>query len=285
VAQLAIASLLSGGAYALIGVCVVLLYRMLGVLNFAQAVIGAHGAYAGIVLYGLVGSYPLAALAAALVGALAGLAAGAVLTHWFAEAGQQARASVTIALFIALLAIGFRLFGSSPRVVPLLLPELGLRLGGVVLPAATLAIITGAISLAVGMELVLRRTRLGLRLRAIAERPTSAELLGVPVRRLALGVWALTGAITALAVLLIAPTRASDFLSLSLLILPSLAAALVGLFRNTAATVAGGLGIGLLEGVASSFPAISFFRELIPLAVIMAVLLWSQRAEVWDAAR
>lgn len=283
--QLALASLISGGAYALIGVCIVLLYRMLGVLNLAQTVIGAHGAYVGILVYGSTTAYPAATAAAALAGALVGALVGAVMVRWFAEASIQTRAAVTIALFIALLAMGFRLFGSSPRIVPQLLPGVGLRLGGVVVPAATLAMLLGAAGMALGLELFLRRTRAGLRLRAIAERPTTAELLAVPVRRLSLGVWALTGAATALAVLLIAPTRASDFLSLSLLILPALAAALVGLFRNTAATVAGGLGIGLLEGVASAFPAVSFFREIIPLAVIVVVLLWSQRTEVWDAAR
>jgi branched-chain amino acid transport system permease protein len=283
--QLAIASLIAGGAYALIGVCVVLLYRMLGVLNMAQAVIGAHGAYVGILVYGISAAYPAAAFGAALGGALLGALVGLVMVRWFAEAGVQTRAAVTIALFIALLAIGFRLFGSSPRIVPQLLPGVGVRLSGVVVPAATIAMLLGAAGLALGLELLLRRTRVGLQLRAIAERPTTAELLAVPVRRLALGVWAITGGATALALLLIAPTRASDFLSLSLLILPALAAALVGLFRNTAATVAGGLGIGLLEGVASAFPTVSFFRELIPLAVIVAVLLWSQRTEVWDAAR
>ena len=41
------------------------------------------------------------------------------------------------------------------------------------------------------------RSRLGVRLRAISGRPVTAEMLGVPVTALAVGVWAVVGAVTA----------------------------------------------------------------------------------------
>ena len=67
--QSAVAGLISGGAYALLGVCIVLLYRMVGVLNIAQAAIGCLGAYTMLVLYGF--GWPL------LVGVLVGM----LVTH------------------------------------------------------------------------------------------------------------------------------------------------------------------------------------------------------------
>ena len=70
-----------------------------------------------------------------------------------------------------------------------------------------LAVITVllAILFTVVPVILLRRTRVGLLLRALAERPTTAELIGVRVPRLAVLVWAITGAATALAIMIIAP--------------------------------------------------------------------------------
>ena len=48
--QYAISGLVYGGAYAILGVCLVVMIRMVRVLNFAQAAIGAFGAYVAVEL-------------------------------------------------------------------------------------------------------------------------------------------------------------------------------------------------------------------------------------------
>lgn len=283
--QSAIAGLVSGGAYAALGVCVVVMQRMVGVLNFAQAAIGAFGAFVVFVLYGDGIAYAPAALAG--TAAAAGIAAllGLAMSTWFSEAGPRVRSTVAVAMLITLLASGFRAFGDSPRTVPEVLPGVTFTVAGVVITAASVAAIAGSVTIAVALWLFLSRTRTGVRLRALSERPTSAELLGIPARRLTVGVWAASGAVSALAILVIAPSRGGDFLSLSMLIVPALAAALIGLFRSLGATVAGGIGIGLLEGLATQSASIGPYRHALPLLVILAILLWSQRSQVWDAAR
>lgn len=283
--QSAIAGLVSGGAYAALGVCVVVMQRMVGVLNFAQAAIGAFGAFVVFVLYGDGIAYAPAALAG--TAAAAGIAAllGLAMSTWFSEAGPRVRSTVAVAMLITLLASGFRAFGDSPRTVPEVLPGVTFTVAGVVITAASVAAIAGSAGIALALWLFLSRARTGVRLRALSERPTSAELLGIPARRLTVGVWAATGAVSSLAILVIAPSRGGDFLSLSMLIVPALAAALIGLFRSLGATVAGGIGIGLLEGLATQFSSIGPYRHALPLLVILAILLWSQRSQVWDAAR
>ncbi len=283
--QSAVAGLVSGGAYAALGVCVVVMYRVVGVLNFAQAGIGAFGAFVTFLAHGRGLPYVPALFAGALAGAAVAAAAGAVMAIWFAEASPQVRSTVSIAMLIAILATGFRLFGDSPRALPELFPGVTIVLGGVVVTMAGLASILGALTVAVLVTAFLRRTRTGVLLRALSERPTTAELLGVPARPLAVGVWAVGGAISAAAVVLIAPSRSADFLTLSLLIIPALAAALIGLARGLGAAVAGGVSIGVLEGLATNFSQISQYRQSLSFVVIMVVLLWGERHEVWDAAR
>ena len=88
-----------------------------------------------------------------------------------------------------------------------------------------------------------------------------------------------------IAVVLAAPTRVSSFLSLTLLLIPALAAALFGLYRSFGLALFGGLLIGLLEGAATLSSATAPFRYTLPFLAIALVLGWTQRKERWDAAR
>jgi branched-chain amino acid transport system permease protein len=142
-----------------------------------------------------------------------------------------------------------------------------------------------AVAIAVAARVVLRKSRVGIRLRAIADRPIAAELLGVPVKPLAVGVWVVTGVIVSSAIAIVAPTQTSDAVSLSLLVIPGSAAALIGGFRSLELALAGGLLLGALQGATAQFAALVLARDWIPLVLIVVFLLWNQRREVWDAAR
>lgn len=280
-----ISGLISGSAYAILAVCVVMLYRLVGVVNIGLAAIGALGAY---VCYSAVGSgLPLGA--AVLAGlAVAGAAAGFsgwVLARWFGQPSETVRAVVSVVILIVILTIGFRLFGDSPRVMPSLLPEASFVLGGVRVSLATAIALALAVAVAVGLTLLLRRTRLGTRLEAMAERPTAVQLLGVNTRLLAMGAWAATGMIATLAMLLIAPTRNPTFETMSFLIVPALAAALVGAFSNVWVAAAGGLAIGAIEGAGARIDWLASYRGALPFAIVIVALIWLRRREVWDAAR
>lgn len=280
-----ISGLISGSAYAILAVCVVMLYRLVGVVNIGLAAIGALGAY---VCYSAVGSgLPLGA--AVLAGlAVAGAAAGFsgwVLARWFGQPSETVRAVVSVVILIVILTIGFRLFGDSPRVMPSLLPEASFVLGGVRVSLATAIALALAVAVAVGLTLLLKRTRLGTRLEAMAERPTAVQLLGVNTRLLAMGAWAATGMIATLAMLLIAPTRNPTFETMSFLIVPALAAALVGAFSNVWVAAAGGLAIGAIEGAGARIDWLASYRGALPFAIVIVALIWLRRREVWDAAR
>lgn len=279
------AGLLAGGAYAMVGVCVVLLYQMTGVLNVAQAAIGAFGTMVMLQLleqgWGFAIALPTGVLTAAALAALLGWA----IARFYADSTAQVRTIVTVAVLVGLLAIGFRLFGNDPRTVPSLVPGAGFRLVDVVVSGNALIALVLAAAIAVGAGLLLNRSRLGVRLRAISERPVTAEMLGVSVTALAVGVWAVMGAVTAVAVTAVAPTRPSNFLSLSLLVMPAMAAALLGGLRHLGGAAVGGVLIGVIEGAGTSLRQFSEYRQVLPFLVVVAALLWLQRREVWDATR
>jgi branched-chain amino acid transport system permease protein len=285
VLQAIVSGLVSGGVYAVLGICVVILYQTVGVLNFAQAAVGGFGTFVTVVV--AEGSTPLviAVVAGVAVGIALGLVNGLVMVHWFAESSAEVRSTVAIGVLVTVTTAGFRIFGDSPRQVPDISPNVSLDVGGVTVTGGGLTAIVGALVVAGAVSRALRRTDVGIRLRALAERPRTAELLGVPASRMAVAVWALMGGLSVLAVLVVAPARTPDLLTLTLLVVPAMAAGLMASFASLWGTVAAGLALGLLQGACGDISAVAPYRDALPFLVIVLALTWSQRGKAWDEAR
>jgi branched-chain amino acid transport system permease protein len=281
----AVAGIGQAGVYAAIAVCLTLMARLVRVVNFAQVIIGGMSAYCASVLHAHGLPYAAGALAGLLIAAALSAALGWGMARWFAEAGTDRRSAVTIVAFVLLLSVSYLLFGSYPRQFPSLLPGSAFRVGGVEVTGAAIAVVAVAIAVASASKAVLGHTRLGLRLRALSERPVTAELAGIRSTPLTIGVWVATSLTVAVVVLLAAPTTVNDQASLGLLVVPGCAAALVGAFRSLGLALLGGLALGVGEGMLAQTTAVGHYRDLVPFGVILAVLIWSQRKEVWDEAR
>lgn len=282
----AVAGITAGGAYALLGVCAVFTYRLVAVVNFVGAAIGTAGAFTFSILTEEGISVWPSAIAGVSVGASLGVLVGAIMTYWFADKPASTKAAVAVALLVGLVAIGLRATGGQhPHQFPELVAGSAFRLADVEVTNAAVATLLLALAFTLAANAFLNHSYAGLQLRALSERPMAAELIGVPVHALSMWIWAVGGAATAFALILIAPQRAPNFLTLSLLVVPALAAALIGFFRNFWATLVGGIAMGIVEGLASIIPGLGEYRTALPFLVILAVLLWSQRGARWDDAR
>lgn len=280
--------LIVGAAYASLGLGITLVAKMSGVVSFAQSAVALLGCYSGLVAGEAFALSPWAALGVGLLaGAAVGALFGAVIARWFQGADVRVRSSATIALMIGGLTLGARLFGDTPREAPSLSGGAAVALGGVRLDAGLLLALALSVGLAVLLDRYIHRTHGGTRLLAFAERPVTAELIGIPAARLTVVVWAIAGAISALsmAVVMGSTARSANFMSLSLLIIPALCASLVGHFQSFYLTLVGGLGLGILEAMVLSQPAVAPYAQAAYLPVVLAVLLWTHRKEVWDGQR
>ncbi|MFI0421396.1 branched-chain amino acid ABC transporter permease [Spongiactinospora sp. 9N601] len=282
-----VAGLTSGGVYALLGLSIVLTYRLAAVVNFAMAVIGAMGAFvmASLTDAGL-NVWP-ALIVGAVSGGLLSAVLGAGLVRWFGAHALRTKAAVTVAVYVALMALGLRLFGSvttGARRFPQPFDAPAFVVGDVVVPQAALVSLALAVLITVGVTLLLGRTMFGLRLQAISERPATAEVVGIPAPRLAMAVWTGIGALTTLVIVLVAPRLGGDFSTLGNLVTTALAVAMIGAFHSLWLTLAGGLLLGCLEGAAASLEAVQAYRGVLPFLVMLALLWWRSRHEVWDTA-
>ena len=282
---LVVAGLAAGGAYAIFGVSIVVLHRMAGVVNFSQAVVGAFGAY--IAAIGVQRGWGvLWAFAAGIaLSSVLSMAIGLLFARLFGEIGAAVRTAAMIAVTVGLFALGFRFFGDTPRAVPVVLPGTSVTVGGVVVTAGTVIVLLIALATVLGMGWILRATRVGAQVRAISERPIVAELLGVPLFSRTALVWGVTGFVSAIGMIIVASNLPGSFSSLGFLVFPAMAAALIGAFRSLSLAFMGGIGVGVVESVSSYREAWSEYRGAVPFLIAAAVLLWTQRKEVWDAAR
>lgn len=280
-----VAGLGAGGLYAVIGVCLVLMATLTRVINFSQVAVGVYAAFLairflplGVPQWGIV-------LIALVVGAAVSALLGWIIATWLPEATSTARSAVTVAGLLFFLSLSYLQFGSRPQpLVPLVSGPL-VSFGVVTVTKLSVALIVLAIAVAIVAKLVLTKTPIGVQLRAISDRQTAAELLGINVKVLQIGVWSFTGAIMALAICFAGNSQAANAGVMVNLIIPGAAAALIGAFKRLDLAIVGGIALGGIQGLLTAIPSINLLRDWIPILIIVIFLLWSQRKEVWDVAR
>ncbi len=110
-----------------------------------------------------------------------------------------------------------------------------------------------AIFVAIGLRLLLTRTRIGIAMRAAVDDRSLSTLNGARPDRISMLAWATGTSLAALAGILIAPGLALDAASLSLLIVSAYAAAIFGRLRSLPLTFLGAIVVGLTEGYLSGY--------------------------------
>jgi len=192
-----IVGVFTGAACALVAVSVTLMFRSTGVLSFAHAAFAATGAYLYADLAGNRGfPRPLAALAALAVTVAYGLAVERFAIRPVRHAGSAARLMATVGVLSLTTGLLLQFFGFQPTAAPLLLPDVNVAVGSLRLALQQIAILAVAGAGALGLGVFLMRTRFGTGLRAVAENPEAARLMGVSLTRVARFNWALGAAIT-----------------------------------------------------------------------------------------
>jgi branched-chain amino acid transport system permease protein len=249
-----LAGLVLGGIYAISAASIVVTYVSAGVLNFA---FGAIAFFIARLYYYLVAQhgwpvYAGAIVAIAITGPLLGVALYFALFRFLAQAQAITKVVATIGLSVAIPAATELIFGNqailtSPGLAPQ--PVRVFHVGGV---AVTLdQLITYccvAAVLAIGTY-VLRRTRVGLMVRATVDSKAMTSLSGISPARIAVGVWAVGTFLAGLAGVLAAPVlNVSSVSNYTVVTASAFAAVVAARLRSLPVAVA----VALIMGVVGS---------------------------------
>lgn len=273
--QLVISGLANGCVYGLIALGFVLIYKATEAVNFAQGdfmMLGAficlgltNDAYMGMNFWLAV---PIAIGLMALFGYLFDVT---ILRHLFGQS-QVAIVILTIALGFVLRFFAGTFWTHEP--VSLETPFAGqdVRFGGVVLGVDEVMIIFVTVILTVLLYFFFSKTRLGVAMQAASQNQLAAYYMGIPVKRIQSLVWALSGALAAVAGILFA-SKGSIEPNIGLLGIKAFAAAAIGGFGSLPGALVGGLIIGVIEQLASRY-GVPGTSQIAPYALLLLVLIF-----------
>jgi len=246
-----IPGLVLGCIYALGAVGLSLLFGILRFAHFAHGDLMTWGAYTAFVVVTAWGWSPWAAIPVAMLSTIA-----LALVADRAFYGRLRNAPPVVLLIsgfgVALMirAIVFAVFGPTEVVY-----EQGIRMpfvwNGLRLQWRHLYFIGATVAAVVALHLFLTRTRTGKAMRAVSDNTDLARISGIPITRVVLVTWALSGALAAMAGVFVAvDTQLSPNMGFNLL-LPVFAATILGGIGKPYGAIFGGLVIGLAEELSS----------------------------------
>jgi branched-chain amino acid transport system permease protein len=192
-----------------------------------------------------------AMLIALVVAVLLGLFLHFVIFKPLRNAPVLAKVVTTVGLFVVLQEFMRIRFGELAKTgVPFPLPKGKIDLPGElgIVPKNQLFLVIIVTVIAIGLWALFKYTRFGLATRAAAENEKGAIVLGFSPDFLAGANWVLSTLIAGLLGILASPITNLDTITLPLLIVPALGAALLANFTSFGMTVAAGVGIAMLQG-------------------------------------
>jgi len=242
-----------GMIYFLIAVGLSITLGLLGFVNFAHGVFYLLGAYLTYQIAAATGSFLVAALVAPLaIGALAFVLERGVLRHTYDLPHKyQIIATLGVVLIVQeLVVVGWGPLGHGVT-VPEALSGI-VMLGGFPYPIYRIFVVAVAALMAVGLWLLLERTRFGALVRAGSESAEMVTLLGTDVRLVMSGTLVLGAFIAAVAGVLIAPIRGAEpNMNIEALGIAFVVVIIGGMGSFTGSIIAGIL-IGVIQSVMST---------------------------------
>jgi branched-chain amino acid transport system permease protein len=274
-AQNLIDALAVGSLYALIALGVSVIYSVMGMMNFAQGEFIMVPAYA---LYLLAGApFVLAALAALLAGIVVAVAAERVAFRPVREADLSAQLVTSLAVATILQSVVMATIDTRSQSVatPGGLAQRS-EIFSLGIPNLELVTIGVTAVVLVGLGSLLFRSRLGLQMRAAAENFEMARLLGVPANRVVSAAFAISGALAAIAaLLLVAQTgQVSPTMGLTPVVI-GFVAVTIGGFARIGGAVVGGIVLGALASLLGAYlpEGLVPFRDAIVFSLPVVILI------------
>lgn len=186
----------------------------------------------------------------------------------FVGQGGLAWVMSTIGFGIIIQNTALAIWGPAPLVMPSPLGNEVIRIGGAgVLPQEIMVLIASILVMAC-LDFVMRKTKIGKAVRAVAQSGPAATLMGINVTAIVVLAFVVSSSLAGLAGLLIAPiTTASVFMGLTLA-LKAFSAAIVGGLNNARGCMLGGFLLGLIEALVGLWQA-----ELREISIFMLIIL------------
>ncbi len=271
------AQALNGLAYGallfLLSVGLTLIFGMLDVVNLAHGSFYMLGAYAGLALIALTGSFWLALVVAPLAVAVVGIVVERLCLGPLYRRPVLDQVLLTFGLIYLFEDLVKWIWGGRIRSIPAPSSLSGsLHIGGVTVPSYRVFVIVFGLLMAVALWLLIERTRLGSIIRAGVYDAEMAAGLGIDIRRVFTGIFAFGTALAGLSGVIAGPIQSAQPPMGASILIPALIVVVVGGLGSLKGSLVGSLVIGQAETFGKVWlPG----AGMVMIYVVMAVvLLW-----------
>ncbi len=283
VVQYVFAGLVVGAIYGVVGMGYTGVYNVTRIVNFAQgdfAMIGALGAIAAYEAGApLSAAVAIAVVAVALLGLLVERLA---IRPARAEEGRGI--IITLGVGACLQGLAVMVWGTDARALPAFSGERPIALAGATITPQALWVLGTTLALMLGLQVFFRATYLGKAFRACAVNPYAARLVGIGVPSMHVIAFVLSGALGAVAGIVVAPIVLAQYDTGIPLGIKAFVACIIGGLGNATGAVVGGLVLGVLEAMATGFGS-SGYKNAIAFVLLLVFLLFRPRGILGELDR
>ncbi len=263
--------LANGAIYGSVALALVMIYQSTHHINFAQGEMATFSTFIAWALIEHGWPYWAAFFATVAISFVGGLLVQRIILRPFERAPVLTNVIVFIGLLVIFNSLAGWIFEHTIKAFPSPFPQ-GSALATRYFSAHDLGSIGVMLLVLVALWGFFRFTPIGLAMRAAAQNPESARLVGIRVSwMLALG-WGLAAAIGAVAGMMVAPIVYLDPNMMSGILLYGFAAALLGGIDNPAGAVLGGFIVGVLENLLGAYVIGTELKLSVALVLIVATL-------------
>jgi branched-chain amino acid transport system permease protein len=267
-----------GMIYGLVAIGISLIYSGLDIVHFAHGEVYMMGAFIGLTLFDklAIGYVPTLILAVILTGLL-----GVAIERLFYRRLTRAGGGYTVAgmgmiiagfgMSIVLQNVAFLIWGPKPFPFPVPYGA-PLEIGNLSLPMSYVWILVAALILMFSLHLVLRKTMLGLAMRAVAHNKDIAYLSGINVPLMISMIFGIGCALGGAAGVLIGPINYVQVLMGIGILIKAFAAAVVGGFGSLPGAVLGGLLVGVVESLGAGYIS-GTYKDIYAFILLIIVLM------------
>ncbi len=279
-----------GSIYALVALGYTMVYGILGLINFAHGEVVMVGALVALSVIKALMASALPAPLVVLIGTLVAIAACMLLGGTIERvAYRPLRAAPRLAPLITAIGVSILLqqlamlfWGRNYHAFPPLLPATPHAVLGASITDVQILIMVLAALIMFGLTQLIERTRLGRAMRATAENPAIAQLMGVDINRVIALTFVLGSALGAIAGVMVSANYGIAHYNMGFMLgLKAFTAAVLGGIGNLPGAMLGGLLLGLIEALGAGYIGDltggflgSHYQDVFAFAVLILVLVF-----------
>ena len=274
--QLLINGVIAGAIYALVASGFSLIYSTNKFVHFAHGGVIALSAYFLFWLFSILGfNFAIAILLTVLFSALLGY----LLNKIFYKPLRAKKASfsillvASIAILILLESLALLLFGANVKTIDFIKNNQGIKIAGAIITPLQLVIILVSIVLFFGLYFLMKKTKIGKAMRAVADNKDVAEISGISAEKIYSLSFAIGSAIAGIAAILISLEQNIEPMMGTNLMVKGFVGAIIGGIGSVPGAILGSFLLGLVENFGIWFLP-SGYKDAIAFILLFAFLLF-----------